>query len=315
MDTHQLVPNVGILTIATGDRFYLKLAIRLVQSIRVAGSSLPVSLATDLDLTRSQRRLFDQIVQVPKGLPVYESKLRLDELSPYDNTLFVDGDCLAISSPDFVFSEYADVSFMIESRGKIRDGFWYGVCVQDFCKQNGIDAIQGLNGGIYYFNRSEHAQRVFRRARDVASNYCKYGFRMLRDSIPDEPCFSMAVVELGCSEVVPMRRLMSTPMDACSININVKRQYCCFKWASRESSPVIAHFNAAYCRYYHYRRESLRVALLYYLPRLLSPVASLFCGLYTASYVLEIVFRRLWRRFIRKQSVRWTPLVPISRYC
>ncbi len=102
--------NIGILLIAIGHKNYGCMAANLAMSLRSNGCELPITLVTQPDtisrLDESYLKLFSEIKTIPphcytlKGNDVcfIKAKAHMDELTPYDYTLFIDADVIMINN-------------------------------------------------------------------------------------------------------------------------------------------------------------------------------------------------------------------------
>ena len=84
----------GFITIATGGDWYYQLAENLLLSYRLLCEK-PMPFAILCDRENEHTKCFDQtIVFTPTGKPFFD-KFELLRLAPFDETIFIDADCLA----------------------------------------------------------------------------------------------------------------------------------------------------------------------------------------------------------------------------
>lgn len=93
----------GILLSAWGKRGYIYSAYNLAFSLKHFNKSFPVTLYCEesilSQITESQRDVFDEIIPIPQkilGLPPAEIKVSAFDVLPYDHTLILDVDALAL---------------------------------------------------------------------------------------------------------------------------------------------------------------------------------------------------------------------------
>ena len=112
----------GFITIATGADRYYQLAKNLLLSYKLYSDS-PCPFAILCDRENEYTALFDRVVLFQPGQHPYFDKFELLKRSPFEETIFVDADCLA----------YADLN-----------GYWaYFAGADDFSKvPNGGAGIQ-----------------------------------------------------------------------------------------------------------------------------------------------------------------------------
>ena len=87
-------PSRGFVTIATGDEHYYAIARNLLRSYRWF-SRHPMPFAIICDRENEYTKEFDDVILISDPFNSFLDKLRLPELAPYDETLFIDSDCLA----------------------------------------------------------------------------------------------------------------------------------------------------------------------------------------------------------------------------
>ena len=84
----------GFITIATGRDKYYEMAKNLVLSYRLFCDN-PLPFAIMCDKENEYTKAFDQVVLFQPGPRVYFNKFELLKRSPFDETIFIDADCLA----------------------------------------------------------------------------------------------------------------------------------------------------------------------------------------------------------------------------
>ena len=84
----------GFVTIATGDEQYYRIAANLLRSYRFFSAS-PMPFALICDRENEYSAEFDHTIILKDPVFSYLDKLRLPECIPYDETIFIDSDCLA----------------------------------------------------------------------------------------------------------------------------------------------------------------------------------------------------------------------------
>lgn len=127
----------GFVTIATGKNCYYILARNLLASYRFHNpNSLPFAIICDRE--NEYTKGFDDVVIMDSPAFSYLDKLRLPELAPYDETIFIDADCLVLrdlgglwnivaNSPDYgIYGAVLDPDseegrIELERSGRLRD--------------------------------------------------------------------------------------------------------------------------------------------------------------------------------------------------
>jgi len=265
--------NRAVLTIATGKDLYLRMAVALARSFRIwhRDSDIGFVLATDLpDLVPPDLDWVDTVPLQPgqygRG---FSPKLYLNEISPAQRTLFVDADCLCVGSLDSVFDRFENMPVSVIGR-EISEGEWFGD-VASICQSFGVPAIPRFNGGVYYFERGETSDAVFRTAQDLQSRYDDIGFVRLRESPNDEVLMALSMALHGQRPVPDDGTIMNSTLAAPGgVEVDVLKGVSRFRnpkshpehnswYQMEEMRPVLAHFLGYQTTRYPYRREAIRL--------------------------------------------------------
>jgi hypothetical protein len=168
----------GIITLATGDKRYFEMALNLAKSIRYHRPDENVCLIYDnCDMiTPNMHDYFTHFQEIPSQVNArgVEFKLYVNEISPYDKTMFIDSDMLLTKN------NLDDIWSMLEGKAiafsglKTKDGFWR-VDIPTLVKVLEIEYVIRLNGGGFYFEKCSGSEDFFR--------YCRRIFVDHRDQV------------------------------------------------------------------------------------------------------------------------------------
>lgn len=202
---HETMPARAVLTIATGKRLYLDMAIALARSFSLwhADSDIGFFIATDLDdPLPPDLAPWVQLLRHPRGAlgSGFSVKLHLDKLAPARQTLFIDADCLCLGPLGPVFDRFAGHSVSVVG-GPVAEGEWFGD-IGRTRDQFGLDALTKFNGGVYYIERGPVTSAVYGRARALESRYDDIGLVRLRDCPNEELLMSIAMGLEGCKGIL-----------------------------------------------------------------------------------------------------------------
>lgn len=187
--------------IATGHAQYGNMAHNLACSIKYA-ENIPVALVHDefslSHLNDDQKAVFSELIPVPAE---YRSgfglKLHLDQLTPFDNTLFLDADMLWLGKkPSELMADCAG-EFRIITEGdsdKPNPKYYFWADAADIKKQYGVDKIPQTRSEVIYF---EKGCKVFKKARELKPESKLTTIRKFGEFIPDELYFNIAIGLLG----------------------------------------------------------------------------------------------------------------------
>lgn len=197
----------GFITIATGKEEYYRIAAYLVRSYR-RFSSNPLPFAILCDRENEYTSLFDDVILYPNGATnSYLDKLDLGMYLPYDETIFIDADCLAYGDLNALFDCFRNADdfscfgrvlpledktgwFEYENLGTLQDKVTY---------------VVGLHGGIYYMRKSETARAVFDTAKSLIPDYKTFHFKGKFDTPGDEPLVALSMALNQCKPI-PFQR-------------------------------------------------------------------------------------------------------------
>ncbi|MFN5966424.1 MAG: hypothetical protein ACK46E_15105, partial [Pseudanabaena sp.] len=90
----------------------------------------------------------------------FSPKLHLDKISPADNTLFVDADCLCVGSLESVFDRCKGHTVSVIGK-TILEGDFFGD-VQSIRKRFSLNYLPYFVGGLYYFEKGDFRSGYYR---------------------------------------------------------------------------------------------------------------------------------------------------------
>jgi hypothetical protein len=255
----------GVITIAVGERRYVDMAVTLGRSLRRHSPGLALAVVSDSD-DEHLHEIYDiHVPPDPAGRRGFHDKLRLDQYSPFRETLFIDSDCLVVDAVEPVFDLFAGRDFGVVGNA-IRGGDWY-MDVRRVLEKIDRDQMPKFNGGIYWFRDGPQAGALFETARGLSPRYAEFGMRSFRGTISEEPIYAVA---LALHRVAPLDdegRAMSTPLSMRGwLHIDVLRGEARWRKGRRVVRPRIAHFAGPYAsardpRSAFYRRERRKLEL------------------------------------------------------
>ncbi|HEY4194334.1 MAG TPA: hypothetical protein VGM63_02285 [Mucilaginibacter sp.] len=267
--------NKYVLTIGTGKKLYVDLAVNLARSFLHwhTDSTIVFQLVTDqpqfipADLINKI-----QIITVKPGeLGLgFSTKLHLDKLASEGQTLFIDSDCLVFENLDGLFSRFKGHAVSVAGN-YIANGEWFGD-IRSICDKFNIPHIPQFNGGLYYLEKGEKATEVYTTARKLEEQYDEIGFVRLRNRPNDELLMALAMQLHGQTPVIDDGTIMSDPqacrggykIDVISgrrLMINPKAPHRLHQnwYPFHKVSPAIVHFLGYYTLHYPYKKEVYRL--------------------------------------------------------
>ena len=159
----EMARSEGYVLLATEHRKYYEMACNLARSIRFQDPSRPIALICDESLVTDDRiARFDRIVLLPRRdrFVGVLNKLRLFEVSPFERSLFVDGDCLMMRSS--VSPYWQSFTGGCNTLGqKLTEGQWKGLDIRTITREIGTDYLVKMNAGVIFFDRSPLSEHMF----------------------------------------------------------------------------------------------------------------------------------------------------------
>ena len=187
----------GFVTIATGKDNYYRIAANLLRSYRYYSKD-PVPFAIICDRKNRYTELFDKVMIMEDPCFSYVDKIRLPEFMPYDETIFIDSDCLAYKDlNDFwdIFENADDFSaFGANYPLKYKFGWFKKEDVGIYSEQ--VKYIPDFIGGVYYLRKTDKLKEFYEIVNHVKATYHDYRFRQFED-VCDEPVNALAMAVCG----------------------------------------------------------------------------------------------------------------------
>jgi hypothetical protein len=256
----------AVITLATTRSVFVDLAVALARSVLFwNGSGLSFHLVTDLDidLPRDLRQV--NVTRVSPGAlgTGFSPKLRLDEIAPAKQTLFLDADCLCFGPLGDVFDRFAGRAVSVAGTTRT-DGHWW--CdVAAVRARLGLGPMPFFNGGLYYVEPGAEAAAVYARARALEAQYDDLGLMRLRGRPNDEILMSIAMAERGLMPVEDDGSLLGL-LDDDVVDLermDVLSGVC--RLVPRDGRPAVAprvvHFLDYISEQWPYRAEAMKLAL------------------------------------------------------
>jgi hypothetical protein len=238
-------PSFGFITMAFGDEKYFHQAEILARSLRLHMPEFPIAIVTD---RREAGALFDICIPIdPFEVAGTLMKVDLYKYSPFEETFFIDSDCIVAKPFHRKLDEIRNFNFSPVVGRFLSDGdedLW----IRDVGKA--IKILDGtpfpkFNGGVYFYRRSPFAEKVFRTAHEIHQRADQLGIIDFDKSGPgEETLLGLALSHLKVTDLYDDRgELMRTPLNSQGpIKLDVINAKCDFVKEGRPVSPAICHF-------------------------------------------------------------------------
>lgn len=304
----------GIITIATGHQRYLVMAENLARSVKLHNPGLSVCVVSDQAEAKSVRE-FDLVVEPDPGIGMgLVQKTNIYAYSPYDNTLFIDSDCLVVGPLDEMFERFSGHGFSVLGRVQ-NDGRIFGTDIALLREQLGIDYMPHFNGGVYYFEKGPVAEQAFLYIRQLIPRYDQLGLARHRGSINEEPLMGIAMARFGFRPVEEYPAGMFYPEGQSGrFHIDTLLGGSAFTLYGRKVNPVVVHFGGGYATAFHYRRETAKLNMVRSVPFGRTVVTILVNTTWNLAYMVYVFAYRIASAILKGKDFRLRPLVPMFKF-
>lgn len=258
----------GIAVLLFGHQLYLDLTKKLALSIRLNSPGIPLAVITSFD-DPELNELFDFVLPHEPGFGYgVIQKLSIDLYAPFEETVFIDCDCLVFGNINDMWEKFRHVSVGVVG-DMVQKGYWY-TDIQALCKKTGHAAIPRTNTGLVFVRRGDEATRIFERARQLLPEYKEFGFHAFRDHVSDEPLIALSLAEYGIEPVEDDKRFYVTVENVYGpFAMDVMKGYCRFQTYSFDTGKMelmatsgrIVHFPGRNREQFIYKRELWKLGI------------------------------------------------------
>lgn len=205
----------GILLIATGHRNYTRMAVTLAATIRMVDMSISICLAGNYqELPPEEKALFTDFVDIPKKYHTLgtnteawiKTKVHLDQLSPYKETLFLDVDQVWLwkTTPTQTFELLSQHEWVIENTGYVPFDNYIYPASENWCDMKEVQEGYGfkdehfykVHSEFIYFKKTKKVEELFKKIREVYTKP-KVKPQVFAGAYPDEFAFAIAMSLTG----------------------------------------------------------------------------------------------------------------------
>ena len=154
-----MTPSRGFLTLATARPAFLEMAVDMALSLK-EHTELPVAVACDETLEALARErygsVFDRVTRLPdRFLGGRTRKFGVAEATPWDETVFVDADCIVLGPIDQLFGSLddCDLAFLGSQLTEAEDHNHHGFSTRWLMRKFGLSSYLKTNSGVFCFRR------------------------------------------------------------------------------------------------------------------------------------------------------------------
>jgi hypothetical protein len=235
----------GYQILAVGPDRYLEMGVTCAQSLRRIDPKRPIQLVTDRSSYTSP--LFSEITEFRyPELSGPLAKLKLHEHAVFDQTMYIDSDCIAFRDVEFFWT-------LLQTQGvallgtKKTEGKWHGGDLADWCRRFGIPYVVKTNTGFMFITKQDATRELFETAWAIWQEFGNFTERDHRGlGPPQEPFIGVASGRTGL-DPLPWNtegggRLMQSTLGSSNWVFNLEQGIASFKKEGMLMSPCIVHF-------------------------------------------------------------------------
>ena len=198
----------GFITLATGSEKYYKAAANLLKSYLLFHSDkskyynpnserLPFAILADAH--NEYTAMFDDVIILENATKSYFDKISLLNNIPYDETIFVESDCLAYNDLNDYFESFIgadDFSVFGRCVPKDANNGWF--LLEEAGKyKNDIEFIPRFHSAVLFMRKGGKCQKMYEICMDINNHYDDYCIGGSREAI-DDKLLAVSSAAVGC---------------------------------------------------------------------------------------------------------------------
>ena len=196
--------NRGFVTLATGNVVYYEMAANLLASFKIHNPGVPVAIICDRE--NEYTKLFDDVIVLEKASGNYIDKFSLLIKSPYDESIFIEPDCLIYRNLEFfwdLLSHESDCSSFGWNEGGLH--CWFKTdetrkrLFEIVSEINENSVVPLFNPGYIFIRKGSKCQKMYEDCLAVAKKITEdevlsvYPSMLCGKNLRDDPIFSIAM--------------------------------------------------------------------------------------------------------------------------
>lgn len=251
----------GFLTVATGEYFHY-LAINMCNSYHYSQKKkYPLAVITDPDGAEMLKEYFDDVIVIQEKNAGYLNKLKIQALSPYEETIFIDADTLIVRDISDWWDVFGSSGYDVAVWGwncDINSPRCGKLISPKAAEKYSLTRYIGFNGGVYYFKKTAKAEKIYARAIELLDTYIEDDQHLFNGKKGDEPVMAVAMIENGVYGIEdPDKKRMFCAPGMRDLKIDLLAGKCTFIKYDYRVYPAVMHWGTDETRKPTYRREVL----------------------------------------------------------
>ena len=229
----------GFITLATGSERYYILAYNLLLSYRYHSKS-PMPFAILSDRHNVWTEAFDEVIIIEDPAYSYFDKLRILDLSPFDETLFIDADSLAYKDLNGLWEYFKD-SPDIGLAGRVwpkdyEKGWWKHENLGEL--KDKVDYQVKCQGGIYYVrNNGKDLPAIMETCKYIEDHYKDFHFSIFENVLEDDTILCLAAAVHHIRPAVVWDKLFAYYPETRCLSANIRTGHFRHIWKDGSCLP------------------------------------------------------------------------------
>lgn len=255
----------GFITIATGKEMYFQFAKNLLLSYHLFCDS-PLPFAIMCDRENEYTDLFDDVVVFEKTEHPYFDKFELLKLAPYDETIFIDSDCLAYADLNQFWDYFAEADdFSASGTNYPIDsdlGLFHKEEVGPYVGR--VHWKPDIHGGLYYIRKGKKCDAIYKECRYIAEHYADFRWPDFCAPFADEPVLCLSMAAQGCHALEAYPANYGIPWEVTEMKCDIFTGLCQYatEWHPLVTDGRMIHWSVRYCLKPLYRFEVEKINLM-----------------------------------------------------
>ena len=255
----------GYITIATGKEMYFQFAKNLLLSYKLYCSE-PLPFAIMCDQENAYTELFDDVILFEKSEHPYFDKFELLKIAPYDETIFIDSDCLAYADLNLFWDYFADAddfsaagtNYPIDSDR----GLFQKEEVGPY--KDRVHWKPDIHGGLYYIKKGPVCDAIYDECQYISRNYDSFRWPDYCAPYADEPVLCLAMASQGVHALEAYPPNYGIPWEVTEMECDIFTGTCRYatEWHPLVENGRMIHWSVQYCKKPLYRFEVEKLNLL-----------------------------------------------------
>lgn len=255
----------GFITLATGKDMYYEFAKNLLLSYKLYCDS-PYPFAIMCDRENEITAMFDEVVILENPTISYFDKFELLIKAPFDETIFIDSDCLAYANLNDFWDYFANADdFSAAGTNYPLDsdlGLFYRDHIGDY--RDRVQCKPDIHGGLYFIRRGETCQAIYKDSRYIARHYNDFKWADICAPNADEPVLCLAMAANGCKATPAAPDNYGIPWEVTEMECDLFTGKCTYAtaWHPKVDQGHMIHWSVRYCKKPLYRFEVEKLYLM-----------------------------------------------------